>query len=53
MREAIFEAVHASLRPFVGPTVAQLLVIPIHDDSGAVAGGFWRSRLFACRRERK
>jgi len=46
IREAIFAAVDTSVQPVIGPTMARLLVIPIHDDSGAVAGGFWGSTLF-------
>ena len=44
--EAIFEALDATSRPLVGPARPHLLVIPLRDDLGAVAGGFWGCTLF-------
>jgi GNAT superfamily N-acetyltransferase len=44
--EAIFRALEASSRPVIGPVNARLLVIPIRDDAGTVAGGLWGSTLF-------
>jgi GNAT superfamily N-acetyltransferase len=44
--EAIFKALEASSASIIGPARAQLLVIPIHDDAGMVAGGFWGTTLF-------
>lgn len=38
---AIFRALEASSLDLIGPIQPRLLVIPIHDDAGAVAGGFW------------
>jgi GNAT superfamily N-acetyltransferase len=42
----MFARLDESSKPVVGPAVARLLVIPIHDDTGAVAGGFWGITLF-------
>jgi len=39
--EAIYQALDASSRHVVGPAHPRLLVIPIYDDGGAVAGGLW------------
>ena len=39
--EAIFRALDASSHAVIGPVQPRLLVIPICDDTGAVAGGFW------------
>ena len=39
--EAIFHALDASSRPVIGPAQPRLLVIPIRDDDGVVAGGLW------------
>jgi GNAT superfamily N-acetyltransferase len=44
--EAIFDALEASSRPRIGPVHPRLLVIPIRDDAGHVAGGFWGKTLF-------
>jgi GNAT superfamily N-acetyltransferase len=44
--QAIFRALEASSRPLIGPVRSRLLVIPIRDDSGTVAGGLWGSTLF-------
>jgi GNAT superfamily N-acetyltransferase len=44
--EAIFRALDASSRPVLGPARPRLLVIAIHDEAGAVAGGFWGYTLF-------
>ena len=45
--EAIFEALEATSRPLVGPARPRLLVIPIRDDNGMVAGGLWGHTVFA------
>jgi GNAT superfamily N-acetyltransferase len=45
--EAIFEALDATSRPLVGPARPHLLVIPIRDDVGVVAGGLWGYTVFA------
>jgi GNAT superfamily N-acetyltransferase len=44
--EAIYAALEASSRPVIGPAQPRLLVIPIHDDAGAVAGGLWGFSMF-------
>jgi GNAT superfamily N-acetyltransferase len=44
--QAIFRALEASSSPLIGPVQPRLLVIPIRDDAGSVAGGFWGSTLF-------
>ena len=44
--EVIFKALHATSQPWAGPLLQQLVVIPIRDDAGSVAGGFWGSTLF-------
>ena len=44
--EAIFAALDGSSRALVGPAQSRLLVIPIRDDAGSVAGGFWGCTLF-------
>ena len=44
--DAIFRALDASSRELIGPMLPSLLVIPIHDDAGVVAGGFWGCTLF-------
>jgi GNAT superfamily N-acetyltransferase len=44
--QAIFRALEASSLPLIGPARPRLLVIPIRDDRGVVAGGFWGSTLF-------
>jgi GNAT superfamily N-acetyltransferase/glutathione synthase/RimK-type ligase-like ATP-grasp enzyme len=43
---AIFSALEASSQHLIGPMRPRLLVIPIHDDTGAVAGGLWGYTLF-------
>ena len=43
---AIYAALDACSQPVIGPARPRLLVIPIHDDSGAVAGGLWGYTLF-------
>jgi GNAT superfamily N-acetyltransferase len=45
--EAIFTALEASSLAVIGPAQPRLLVIPIHNDNGAVAGGLWGYTLFA------
>ncbi len=44
--EAIFEALDATSRPLVGSVWPRLLVIPMRDDAGAVAGGLWGCTVF-------
>jgi GNAT superfamily N-acetyltransferase len=44
--EAIFRALEASSHDLIGPMQPRLLVIPIRDDAGNVAGGFWGCTLF-------
>lgn len=44
--EAIFTALDESSRSVIGPAKPRLLVIPIHDDAGAVGGGLWGYTLF-------
>ena len=44
--ETIFHALEASSLDLIGPMRPRLLVIPILDDAGAVAGGFWGCTLF-------
>lgn len=44
--DAIFNALEASSKPRIGPVRPQLLAIPIRDDAGHVAGGFWGKTLF-------
>ncbi len=43
--EAIYQALDASSHPVIGPVQPRLLVIPIHDDTGSVAGGLWGCTL--------
>jgi GNAT superfamily N-acetyltransferase len=44
--EAIFTALEASSLALIGPARPRLLVIPIPDDNGSVAGGLWSYTLF-------
>jgi len=44
--EAIFQALESSSVPKIGPVHRRLLVIPIRDDAGQVAGGLWATTLF-------
>jgi GNAT superfamily N-acetyltransferase len=44
--EAIFRALEASSEPLIGRAVARWLVIPLHDDEGAVVGGLWACTNF-------
>ncbi|MDR3537552.1 MAG: GNAT family N-acetyltransferase [Acetobacteraceae bacterium] len=44
--QAIYQALDAHSRPKVGLAQRRLLVIPIRDDSGTVAGGLWSCTLF-------
>lgn len=44
--DAIFRGLDQASRIFVGPADRRLLVIPIHDDAGGVAGGLWGATLF-------
>jgi GNAT superfamily N-acetyltransferase len=43
---AIFHALDGSSRDLTGPADPRLLVIPIHDETGAVTGGLWGITLF-------
>jgi GNAT superfamily N-acetyltransferase len=44
--EAIFNALDRSSRDVIGPVSPRLLVIPILNGAGDVAGGFWGVTLF-------
>jgi GNAT superfamily N-acetyltransferase len=44
--EAIFNALDGASREVIGPAIPRLLVIPVHDDAGAVIGGLWAVSLF-------
>ncbi len=44
--EAIFRSLDHDSRPVIGPATPRLLVIPIHDDTGTVAGGLWGHTQF-------
>jgi GNAT superfamily N-acetyltransferase len=44
--QAIFQALEGSSLSLIGPARPRLLVIPIRDDAGSVAGGFWGTTLF-------
>ena len=44
--EAIYGALEASSLALIGPARPRLLVIPIRDDNGSVAGGLWSYTLF-------
>ena len=44
--EAIYRALEASSIDVIGPARPRLLVIPIRDDSGSVAGGLWSHTSF-------
>ena len=44
--EAILGALDASSRDLIGPMRPRLLAIPIRDDAGNVAGGFWGCTVF-------
>jgi GNAT superfamily N-acetyltransferase len=44
--EAIYTALEASSLATIGPAQPRLLVIPIRDDNGSVAGGLWGYTLF-------
>jgi len=44
--DAIFAALDACSHDVIGPMRPRLLVIPIRDDAGEVAGGFWGCTLF-------
>jgi GNAT superfamily N-acetyltransferase len=46
MFEAIFRALETNSLSVIGPARIQLMAIPIHDDDGAVAGGFWGATIF-------
>jgi GNAT superfamily N-acetyltransferase len=44
--EAIFHALEEASSDLIGPAKPRLLVIPVRDGSGAVAGGLWGASLF-------
>lgn len=44
--EAIYAALDACSRPVIGPAQLRLLVIPLRDDNGSVAGGLWGGTSF-------
>jgi GNAT superfamily N-acetyltransferase len=44
--QAIVKALDASSHSVIGPAQPRLLVIPIHDEEGAVTGGFWGATMF-------
>jgi len=44
--DAIFHALDACSQDLIGPMRPRLLAIPICDDAGVVAGGFWGCTLF-------
>lgn len=44
--EAIYRALEADSRPEIGPADPRLLVIPIRDDTGGIAGGLWGLTAF-------
>jgi GNAT superfamily N-acetyltransferase len=44
--EAIYGALEANSLALIGPARPRLLVIPIHDDNGSIAGGLWGYTLF-------
>lgn len=44
--EAIYAALEAHSLALIGPARPRLLVIPIRDDNGSVAGGLWGYTLF-------
>ncbi len=43
---AMFAGLSRSSEPVIGPADSRLLVIPIHDDAGAVRGGLWGWTMF-------
>jgi GNAT superfamily N-acetyltransferase len=44
--QAIYKALDQSSQALIGAAQPRLLVIPIHDDDGVVAGGFWGCTSF-------
>jgi GNAT superfamily N-acetyltransferase len=44
--DTIFRALDACSQDLIGPMRPHLLAIPLHDDAGVVAGGFWGCTLF-------
>lgn len=44
--DAIFHALDACSLDLIGPMRPRLLVVPIRDDAGTVAGGLWGCTLF-------
>jgi GNAT superfamily N-acetyltransferase len=44
--QAIYQALDASSVPVIGPAAPRPLVIPLRDDAGTVAGGFWGCTMF-------
>jgi GNAT superfamily N-acetyltransferase len=43
---AMFSALEVNSQSLIGPATQRLLVIPLRDDDGAVAGGLWGSSHF-------
>ena len=43
---ALFRALDAESTPVIGPLRMQLVIIPLHDDAGAVIGGLWGYTAF-------
>jgi GNAT superfamily N-acetyltransferase len=43
---ALYHALDAESRPLVGPAARRLVVIPLRDDAGRVAGGLWGATQF-------
>ena len=46
MFEALYAALDTCSRALIGPARPRLLVIPIKNDAGAIAGGLWGYTLF-------
>lgn len=44
--EAIYRALNETSQAVLGPARPEVLVIPLHDDAGGVAGGLWGHTLF-------
>ncbi len=44
--EAIYRALVETCQSTTGPLRSRLVVLPIHDDAGAVVGGLWGHTLF-------
>ncbi len=44
--EALYRALDRSSTAQIGPSRARALVIPLHDETGAISGGFWGTTNF-------